>query len=316
MRKIDHLNALRAFEAAARRQSFVAAAEELYVTPAAVGQLVRNLEGALKVTLFHRSAAGPSRLVLTDAAVAALPQVQRGLEHLAEALQTLRGGNRIIKVTLPPAFADKWLLPRLHRFQAAHPEIELQLETSGQLADFRADGFDVGIRYGRGTWRDMKAQFLLTDEFFPVCSPALLKGATGLKTIADLGRFSLIHDVSMQGETLFPSWASWLKEANVDGVDHRRGTRINDSAGVLQAAIAGAGVALGRTSLVSADLEAGRLVRPFGDAKQTELAYYAVEPEGETAAQAVMDFIDWLQREAGNDASARNPVKQKSRKPR
>ncbi|MET0505851.1 MAG: LysR substrate-binding domain-containing protein [Luteibacter sp.] len=296
MRKIDHLNALRAFEAAARRQSFVAAAEELSVTPAAVGQLVRNLEGALKITLFHRSTAGPSRLVLTDTARAALPKVEMGLACLAEALQTLRGGDRVVKVTLPPAFADKWLLPRLHRFQARHPDIQLQLETDGRLADYRADGVDVGIRYGRGSWHGMKAERLLTDDFFPVCSPALVEG--GLASLADLHRYPLLHDVSMQGEARFPTWATWLRDAGSDDVDPTRGTRINDSAAVIQATMAGAGVALGRTSLVEGDLAAGRLVRPFGPAQTPELAYYVVELESETRTAGVDEFLRWLRMEA------------------
>jgi len=306
MRKIDHLNALRAFEAAARRQSFVAAAEELFVTPAAVGQLVRTLEGSLKVTLFHRSTSGPSRLVLTDAARAALPKVETGLAHLAEALQILRGGDRVVKVSLPPAFADKWLLPRLHRFQALHPDVALQLETNGRLADFRADGIDLGIRYGRGSWNGIKAELLLADEFFPVCSAALV--SDGLATPSDLKRYPLLHDVSMQGEARFPTWATWLRSANVHDVDATRGTRINDSAAVLQATIAGAGVALGRTTLVEADLAAGRLVRPFGEPETPELAYYLVELEDEPRAAGVEEFVTWLRAEAqGSGASIPAP---------
>lgn len=308
MRTIDHLNALRAFEAAARHQSFVGAAAELFVTPAAVGQLVRSLEGALNISLFHRAVAGTARLALTDEGRAALPDVEAGLAHMAAALRTLRGRDATVKVSLPPAFADKWLLPRLHRFHDAHPEIELRLETSGHLVDFKAEGIDIGIRYGGGSWRGMKAEYLMSDEFFPVCSPALMKGRSALRTPADLSRHSLIHDVSMPNEGQFPTWATWLRSVGVDTVDARRGTRINDSAAVLQAAIAGAGVALGRTHLVAADLKAGRLVRPFSEAQATELAYYAVVRASQGATPAVTTFVAWLHEESARDAKQRRSI--------
>src|SRR5262249_42673481 len=141
MRAPNHLNALRAFEAAARHLSYVAAAEELNVTPAAVGQLVRGLEETLGIELFHRSPAGPARLVLSDRAWAALPDLQAGFDHLATAFERLKANQpRIaINVTVPPAFADKWLLPRVEQFAAQHPACDLRIDTSGRLVDFIAD---------------------------------------------------------------------------------------------------------------------------------------------------------------------------------
>ena len=269
MRAPNHLNALRAFEAVARHPSYVAAAEELHVTPAAIGQLIRGLEDALNVELFHRAPSGPSRLTLTDTARSILPELQVGFDLLSTAVERLKASKARITftVTVPPAFADKWFLSRVERFQSKHPYYDLRIETSGKLVDFTAERIDAGIRYGAGHWPDLVATFLLRDEFFPVCSPTLITGKHPLKGPADLKFHSLIHDTSMRTVAAFPTWRSWLKKAGYrDNVDCDRGLQINDSAAAIQTAVAGNGVALGRTSLVERDLLEGRLVRPFGDA--------------------------------------------------
>jgi LysR family glycine cleavage system transcriptional activator len=296
MREPNHLNALRAFEAAARHLSYVAAAEELNVTPAAVGQLVRGLEEILGVELFHRSQAGVARLVLTDHARASIPDLQAGFDRLALAFQHLKAGQAgiTLSVTVPPAFADKWLLPRVEQFAAQHPEYDLRIDTSGRLVDFAADRIDVGIRYGAGHWPWLQATFLLRDQFFPVCSPALLEGAHPLRSPADLEHHALIHDKSMAFESSFPTWQSWLRNAGRDDIDCERGLQINDSAAVIQAAIAGSGVALGRTSLVAKDLAEGRLVRPFGDDLAYDFAYYVVHRPHAANAPGVAAFKEWL----------------------
>src|SRR5262245_5270302 len=296
MRAPNHLNALRAFEAAARHLSYVAAAEELNVTPAAVGQLVRGLEEILGVELFHRSQAGLARLVLTDHARASIPDLQAGFDHLAMAFQHLKAGQArtTISVTVPPAFADKWLLPRVEQFAAQHSDYDLRIDTSGRLVDFTADRIDVGIRYGAGHWPGLKATFLLRDGFFPVCSPALLKGAHPLRSPADLEQHALIHDRSMAFESSFPTWQSWLRNAGCDDIDCERGLQINDSAAVIQAAIAGSGVALGRTTLVAKYLAEGRLVRPFGNDLAYDFAYYVVHRPNAANEPGVAAFKDWL----------------------
>jgi LysR family glycine cleavage system transcriptional activator len=180
MRAPDHLNSLRAFEAAARHLSFALAAEELHVTPAAVGQLVRRLEEALGVELFHRSQAGPARLLLTEAAQAALPDLRAGFERLSAAMDRLRSARtkRTLSVTVSIAFADKWLLHRLERFSHTHPECELRIDTSTTLTNFATEPVDIGIRYGAGVWPGLVATFLTRDAFFPVCSPSLLNVAS------------------------------------------------------------------------------------------------------------------------------------------
>jgi LysR family transcriptional regulator, glycine cleavage system transcriptional activator len=296
MRAPNHLNALRAFEAAARHLSYVAAAEELNVTPAAVGQLVRGLEEVLGIELFHRSPGGPARLVLTDQARAALPDLQAGFDRLAIAFEYLKASRprTAINVTVPPAFADKWLLPRVEEFGARHPAYDLRIDTSGRLVDFVADRIDIGIRYGGGRWPGLTATFLLRDAFFPVCAPALLSGAHPLRGPADLRHHALIHDRSMAFESTFPTWLTWLQSAGFADIDCGRGLQINDSAAVIQAAIAGSGVALGRTTLVARDLAEGRLVRPFGDDLTHDFAYYIVHRPQADQAPGVAAFKAWL----------------------
>jgi LysR family glycine cleavage system transcriptional activator len=303
MRAPHHVNALRAFEAAARHLSYVAAANELHVTPAAVGQLVRGLEETLGVELFHRSQAGPSRLLLTEAARAALPDLQAGFDRLSTAVERMKAGHlRIaVTVTVPPAFADKWLLSRVERFQAHYPDYDLRIDTSGRLVDFTAERINVGIRYGRGRWPGLEATFLLRDAFFPVCSPALLTGKHPIRGIGDLKHHALIHDMSMSFESTFPTWRTWLRTAGFPDMDCEKGLQINDSAAVIQAAIAGNGVALGRTTLVASDLAQRRLVRPFGDALNYDFAYYIVHKQESEAEPAIAAFKRWLLAEAELD---------------
>jgi LysR family glycine cleavage system transcriptional activator len=302
MRAPHNLNALRAFEAVARHLSYTAAAAELNVTPAAVGQLVRGLESYLDVELFHRSSSGPSRLILTDAARAALPDLQGGFDLLSNAVERLRASKSRIAFTLtaPPAFADKWLLARVERFQRRHPYYDLRIDTSPQLVDFTAARIDIGIRYGAGVWPNLVSTFLLRDEFFPVCSPTLLRGRHALKTPADLRHHALIHDMSMSDSGVFPTWRSWLLHAGQrDVVDTDRGLRLNDSALAFQAAISGNGVALGRTTLVERDLAEGRLVKPFDIVQSCELAYYLVHRKESSQSAPVLAFKAWLLEEVG-----------------
>jgi LysR family glycine cleavage system transcriptional activator len=303
MRAPEHLNALRAFEAAARHLSFALAAEELNVTPAAVGQLIRRLEEILCVELFHRSQAGPARLVLTEAARAALPDLRAGFEHLSAAMDRLRSARkrRTLTVTVPVAFADKWLLPRLDAFGRDHPNCELRIDTNTSLVDFAARPVDVGIRYGAGSWPGLAATLLTRDVFFPVCSPSLLAGQHPLSSPADLRHHQLIHDTSMAWEPRFPTWRDWYERAGLTAKESERGVHINDSAAAFRLAIAGNGVALGRTTLVGQDLAEHRLVRPFGPALDCELAYYVVCRPQEADDPYIRAFRDWLLEEAARE---------------
>lgn len=302
MKSPIHLNALRAFEASARHQSFSLAAAELHVTPAAVGQLVRTLEDWAGTPLFVRSASGRSRLSLTDVAERALPDIQAGLERLASGAERLKEGSSsgVLTVTVSPAFAAKWLLPRIHRFQSTSPDTDLRLDTSLKPVDFIAQKIDAGVRYGTGAWAGLAAEKLMDEEVYPVCSPAFLGARARLRTPEDLAVETLIHDLSMDGHTRFPTWDSWLQHAQVRDVSTTRGLRINNSAAVLQAAIEGHGVALARGVMARDDVAAGRLVRLFPEIQFTSpLAYYVVYRAECASLPRLVAFKEWIVAEAG-----------------
>jgi LysR family glycine cleavage system transcriptional activator len=296
-----HLNALRAFEASARHQSFSAAAAELNVTPAAVGQLVRSLEQWLGMPLFHRSAGGRSRLVATEAAQRALPDIRAGFDRLVLGLERLKEGSAIgvLTVTVSPAFAAKWLLPRIDRFQAAWPDTDVRLDTSLKPLDFVAHGVDIGVRYGAGAWPGLTAEKLMDEEVFPVCSPELLRRNPGLSMPGEVAQVTLIHDLSMDGHEGFPSWDAWFERAGVAGAATKRGLQINNSAAVLQAAIDGRGVALARSVMAHDDLASGRLVRLFPQITfPSALAYYIVYRPECAALPRLAAFRGWLLNES------------------
>jgi LysR family glycine cleavage system transcriptional activator len=301
MKSLVHLNALRAFEASARHQSFSAAAAELHVTPAAVGQLVRTLENWLGTPLFIRSTSGRSRLVATEAAERAWPDIRAGLDRLALGLERLKDGSTsgVLTVTVSPAFAAKWLLPRIDRFHTAWPDTEVRLDTNLKPVDFVAQRIDIGVRYGTGSWPGLTADKLMAEEVYPVCSPKLLREHGPLKKPNDLARETLIHDLSMDSHTHFPTWNAWLRKAGAKIVTTKRGMKINNSAAVLQATIDGHGVALARSVMARDDLAAGRLVRLFPEITfASPLAYYIVYRADCSNLPRVAAFREWLLKEA------------------
>jgi LysR family glycine cleavage system transcriptional activator len=300
MRAPDQLNALRAFEASARHESFSAAAAELHVTPAAVGQLVRSLEEGLGTPLFHRGTSGRTRLAITEVARRALPDIRAGFDRLSVGVALLKEGSPsgVLTVTVSPAFAAKWLLPRIDRFQAMSPETDLRLDVSIEILDFVTRGIDIGVRYGAGAWPGLAAEKLMDEEIFPVCSPTLLRQSRRLRKPSDLASLKLIHDLSVNAHSGFATWSAWLKSAGAT-VDTKRGLRINNSAAVLQAAIDGHGVALARSPMARDDLAAGRLVRLFPEIEfASALSYYVVFRPEAAALPKLVAFRDWLMSEA------------------
>jgi len=307
MASLVHLNALRAFEASARHKSFSAAAAELNVTPAAVGQSVRLLEEWLGTPLFHRAAGGRVRLVPTEAAQKALPDIRAGFDRLALGVERLKEGvaGGVLTVTVSPAFAVKWLLPRIDRFQAAWPDTDVRLDTNHKPVDFVAQGVDIGVRYGAGAWPGLAAHKLMEEEIYPVCSPALLRTPGRLGKPSGLAGETLIHDLSMEGHSGFPSWGQWFALAGVGDSGAARGLRINNSAAVLQAAIDGHGVALARGAMAHDDVRAGRLLPLFPQVRcQSPLAYYVVYRPECAGLTKLAAFRDWLLAEAARNEQA------------
>jgi LysR family glycine cleavage system transcriptional activator len=194
----------------------------------------------------------------------------------------------VLNISTLDSFAAKWLIPRLFRFRQAHGDIDVRLATSEKLADFVNDGIDIAIRYGSGRYPGVKAELLMREDVFPVCSPLLLKGTHPIKSAADLKRHTLIHD------DFNIDWAMWLKSAGVDGIDPHRGPRFESSFHAVQAAIQGEGVVLGRSALVADDLQAGRLVKPFSVSLPADLAYYVAYPPQTSQRPKVRAFRDWL----------------------
>lgn len=298
-----YLNALKAFEAAARHQSFSGAAAELNVTAAAVGQQVRSLESWLGIALFDRIGSGAARLVLTQAAREALPDIQEGFARLNLGLARLRDKTDLAELTVgvSPAFAAKWLLPRLEHFRHAHPELNVYLNTNWRIVDFSADQIDIGVRYGVGTWPGLTALHLMRESLFPVCSPSFPLLENGELTSDALSQATLLHDVTAIPD--FPGWQHWLTEFGYDNVHADGGLRINNSAAVLQAAIDGQGVALARSVMAYDDLAAGRLIKPFGEQCSTlKQAYYIVFRPDSVTRPKVEIFRDWLLAEAARQS--------------
>ena len=303
-RKLPPLNALRAFEAAARHLSVSKAADELGVTPAAVSQQIRQLEDHLGLALLRRDG---RTLALSDAGEALLPGVREAFDRLLEAMDDVDslGEGGVVTVSTPPSFAVKWLMPRLDRFQAKYPDIDLRVSASMGLASFSRDGIDVAVRYGAGNYPEVVAELLLREQVFPVCSPALMHGARALSDPSALRHHALLHDDSTETDPSCPTWDMWLKAARIAGVDASRGPRFNQSSLVLEAAILGRGVALAKAALAAADLAEGRLVKPFAVSAPVGFAYYLVAPKAKLNLPKVAAFRDWLRAEAA-DAAQQN----------
>jgi LysR family transcriptional regulator, glycine cleavage system transcriptional activator len=294
-RHLPPLNALVAFEAAARHLSFTRAARELHVTQAAVSHQIKALEDDLGVRLFQRL---NRALLLSDEGQRLLPAVREALDRIDEASRSLRGvaTPRTLRVSAVPSFTARWLVPRLGRFREAHPDIDVLIAPTAELADFARGDADVGIRYGRGVYPGLRADRLLDEEMFPVCSPALLQGPRPLGAPADLRHAVLLHD------EVHDDWRSWLLAAGVTGVDATRGPVFVDSSMLVQAAAEGLGVALARRRLAAAEMAAGRLVRLFDISLPVEFAYYVVSPEGTADRPKIRAFREWLLKEAAQDS--------------
>jgi LysR family glycine cleavage system transcriptional activator len=287
-RRLPSLNALKAFEAAARHESFTAAAVELFVTHAAVSRHIRDLEEWLGTELFIRTGRG---VELTDAGRRYGGRLTPLFDAAAEATReaAAQGTVRTLDVSVEPAIASRWLVPRLGRFNDLHPDIELIINPETRLVDFRSGEADLGIRYGLGRWEDVEAAKLSDSVSFPVCSPKLIADRKNLSP-HDLADYYLLHEQRKQW------WADWLAEAGVKGVEDWRGTTFQNHLAI-EAAESGQGFALGDQILCTDSIAEGRLARPFSLDMKDHGSYFIVREKGSKESAPARAFRDWLMAE-------------------
>lgn len=291
-RRLPPLNALRAFEAAARHLSFLKAAEELNVTAGAISQQIKTLEDHLSLKLFRRQARG---VLLTDAGQRYGKRIGELLDQIATATRDLgrQSGGSVLTVTTMPSFAARWLIPRLGAFGRLHPEIAVRTLADDKLTTFKDDDIDVAIRFGAGHYPGLTADFLFREEVFPVCSPRLLEGSVPLERLDDLAHHTLLHDEPHPGLHEL-EWSAWLVQHGIRHIDAHQGPRFTYTHMSLTAAAMGQGLALGTSVLCADDLESGRLVRPFPDKIVAKFAYYLVFPPMAVERPLVKAFRDWI----------------------
>ena len=294
LRRLPPLNAIKAFEAAARSESFTRAAEELCVTPGAVGHQVKALEGVLGVRLFRRER---QRLSLTEPGREYLGVVRDALDRIALGTARLvqRQGSGVLTVSTSPDFAAKWLVNRLGRFAEAHPGIDLRVSATERHVDFAREEVDLAVRHGDGDWPGLHAVRLCPERLFPVCSPRLVSGRNRISGASDVLKLPLLR---LEDEK---TWARWFAAAGI-GEPVPRGPVLNRASMLIDAAVDGQGVALARTALAAWDLLCGRLVRPVDVSLRMANTYWVVCPAAASDAPKIAAFRDWLLAEAAEDA--------------
>ena len=288
------LNGLKAFEAAARHLSFTRAADELHVTQAAVSHQVKTLEQRLGVKLFRRL---PKSLRLTDEGQALLPELRDAFERIARALNrvTSAQGAAALSVSTLTTFALTWLVSRLPRFQARHPDIEVRLNTTGRLVDFAREDVDVAVRYGDGNWSGLNVEKMFEDELTPLCGRA---HKDRLRRPEDLRDVPLL-DASPPEPASVGDWPTWLKAAGIAQLPVTRGATFDSTKIAAQAAIDGMGVAIGSPYLFAEDIAAGRLFQPFPLTVRNGKTYWLVCAEGTATRPKIKAFREWVFSELG-----------------
>lgn len=287
MNRLPPLNALKAFEAAARHLSVKAAAEELSVTPGAVSQMLKTLELHLGRRLFDRVNRG---IVLTEAGRNYLPPVRNAFRQIAEASRRVAAEEEtgLLTVSTTPFFASAWLVPRLGSFRAAYPDIDLRILTGNGLADFTRDGVDVAIRHGLGRYPGLKSEHVLAVAMIPVAAPALVARLGKPESPADLLAWPLVQDADREG------WALWFEAQGLTESGPTRGPSFDDPGLLLRALITGQGAGLLPDAMVETDVKEGRLVR-LAEAKEIEVfAYYLVYPELAQGRSKIQAFRSWI----------------------
>lgn len=290
--RLPPLKALRAFEASARQLSFTKAAEELFVTQAAVSHQIKALEEYLGLKLFMRK---NRSLLLTEEGQSYYLDIKDIFTSLYEATEKLlaRGAKGTITVSSQASFAIQWLVPRLSAFNALHPDIDVRIKAVEQPENSLTEDVDVAIYYGRGSWPNIYAEKLQTEYLIPVCSPLLLQenianGKPPLLSLDDLQYHTLLHDTSRK------DWKRWFKQVDVKGVNVNHGPIFSHSAMVVQAALHGQGIALAYSVLAQPDIDSGRLVCPFNDVLVSKNSYFVVCREMQKDTGKIEAFRGWL----------------------
>lgn len=282
---------LRAFDVAARNLNLSAAAEEMNVTHAAVSRQVKQLEDWLGVKLFERL---PRGLRLTAQGALLAEGTRAAFDRLASALEDVSTPTVRRKLTISTfsSFNARWLMPRVQAFSMLFPDVDLQVITTSQLADFAREDVDIAIRFGGGNYPGLHTVPLFRPREIVVCAPSLLKGGAPLKNLSELRNFTLLHDDS------YRSWARWLDAVGVKGINPRRGIVCGDRNSMLQAALAGQGMAIASEVFAASELAAGRLVKVFEQEVSSEYAIYAVCLPRRLNDPMVAGVMEWLEKES------------------
>ena len=289
MRRLPPLNAVRAFEAAARRGNFNQAAEELSVTPSAISHQVRSLEDFFGTKLFRRS--GRS-VELTTKSRDFLRSVTQALDQINAAGQRMmrRPEGNLLNIFASPTFATGWLVPRISEFQVDHPELEIRMITGTGPADFLNSDIDLSIDYSPGDFPDgLSSLHLMTEHCVPVCSADYMRAHGPLTTPADIRNCTLLHVLPRLGQ-----WRNWLNVAGVDGVDAERGPKFQTTPLSLEAARSGVGMAISNLEFVEDQLRQGFLVAPFQVEVPSHSGYYLVYPDEHADEPKIEVFRQWL----------------------
>lgn len=292
MKTLPPLNALRAFEAAARHLSFRRAAEELHVTPAAISHQIKGLEDFLGVILFRRL---PRAVILTDEAQRALPLISEAFERLNDAVALFNDTETSgpLTVSVAPTFAERWLVRRLAHFSALHPDIDVRVDATNQVRDLERDGIDVAVRHGPGEYPGLRVERLFGHHMIPVCHPRLLDGPHPLREPSDLRHHTLLH-VDWGHLALRADWPMWLASMGVEDVDTTRGMVFTVESMAIASAVQGDGVALASVYAVEREMNDGLLVAPFPKSMSADIGFWLVEPARRTSRVKVEAFRRWI----------------------
>jgi LysR family glycine cleavage system transcriptional activator len=293
MALLPPLNSLRAFEAVGRYLSFSKAADELNVTPGAISQQVRGLEDFLEIKLFKRR---NRSIVLTDSGQIFLPLLSDGFAGISAAVDSVRRsqGDEPLTISAAPSFTAKWLIPRLCKFQALHPEIDVRIDASSRLVDFAREDIDVGIRFGTGEVEGLDSIYLFSYDLIPVCSPDLMHEGKAVHDLSDIRHHTLLHSQDTDFDPSFPDWAMWLATAGVDDVDASRGMFFSQGEMVIEAAIEGQGIALCASVMVAGAIESGRLVQPFETRLPVRLSFHLITTRQKWVIPKISAFRQWI----------------------